>query len=88
MTIMAYIAIQFAYQNLDKKSMEKLMFANEEIDYNFTKKPDKDQIIVMANYKIDVPNFKFFGEEELLELVSLIEDGEEYELENCILCLD
>lgn len=88
MTILAYIAVQFAYGNLDKKSMEKLTFANEEIEYDLTKKPNKEQVIIMANYKIDVPNFKFFGVDELLELVSLIEDGKEYQLNNCILCLD
>jgi len=87
MTMLAYISILFAYKQLSPKDMERLLNANEEISYN-ENIPTEKTVIVKANYKIDVPNFEFFGIKELLELVTLIEKGEPYDLHNCILCLD
>lgn len=88
MTVLAYLAVKFAYYELSDKDMIRLINATEEYDYNLNTKPSKDTIIVRANYKIKIPNFELFGVDKLLELITLIEDGKEYDLQDCVLCLD
>lgn len=86
-TLLCYFAILFAYGELSEKDMLKI----KELSRTNTRervKPKETDVLIRANYPLKMPNFKLITMDDILDLISKLENGEEPDLSNCIYVLD
>jgi len=87
-SLLCWLIIQFAYSQLSEKDMLKIKELSRIDEVKQQVKPKEREVLVRANYPINIPNFKLITMDDILDLIKKLENGEEPELSNCIYVLD
>lgn len=86
-SVICKIIIMYAYGQLSDKDMMKIKELSR-IDEGVRKTPTPKEVLLRANYILNLPNFKIITMDDIRDLIMKLENGEEPDLSNCIYVLD